>query len=313
VPAVFFLSDYGTADEFVGVVHAVLHRQAPGVPVIDLSHQIPPFAVDAGAALLVRCLPHLGPGVVLAVVDPGVGTARRAVAVGVPGRMAGDPTPPTGPTWLVGPDNGLLAPAVAALGGAARVVVLTRDEDGNRSARGGPEGPPRFGRTFDGRDVFAPAAAHLAAGDDPGALGPDADPASLVHLPADVIPARASPGSEIVTTVTWVDRFGNVQLGLDPGAVEGLGVTLGGTAWIEVEDRPVDGGGTGTGPGRPVPARWVTGFGQLGPDELGLVVDSAGRMALVLDRAPAAILLGATPPGRAVRITGPSGGGPDPR
>ena len=80
-PAIYFLSDYGTADEFVGVVHAVLHRHAPGLAVIDLSHQIAPFDVAAGAAMLARCAPYLGAGVVLGVVDPGVGTARRAVAI----------------------------------------------------------------------------------------------------------------------------------------------------------------------------------------------------------------------------------------
>ncbi len=134
-PAIFFLSDYGTADEFVGVVHAVLHRRAAGVTVIDLSHQVPPFDVAAGGSMLARSVPHLGPGVVLAVVDPGVGTGRRAVAVAVTAAaraaaMApGSPRPPEsshrlGPTWLVGPDNGLLVPAADALGGAVRVIEL---------------------------------------------------------------------------------------------------------------------------------------------------------------------------------------------
>jgi S-adenosylmethionine hydrolase len=293
---------------------------APDCPVIDLSHGIPPFAVEAGAAMVVRCLPHLGPGVVLAVVDPGVGTDRRAVAVGVPGRGVGQPDPSsavpppsaprplTGPTWLVGPDNGLLVPAAAALGGAARVIVL-----------GGPEGPVPYGRTFDGRDVFAPAAAHLATGGRPGDLGPDADPASLVPLPP-AVPGPGAwpdasgpggwPGTATVTTVTWVDRFGNVQLDLDSTAAEGLGLSLGATAWVQLGDLPSGGEGGGAGPGRPLPARWVTGFGELRPGELGLVVDGAGRMALVLDRAPAATRLGPAQPGRAVRL---SSTGPDPR
>jgi len=332
VPAVFFLSDYGTADEFVGVVHAVLNRRAPDCPVIDLSHQIPAFAIDAGAGMLRRCLPHLGPGVVLAVVDPGVGTARRAVAVEVPGRVPDDldrstaeprhpPRPPSiGPTWLVGPDNGLLVPAAAALGGPGRVIVLTRPGDIGVSGEGRSGGPDRYGRTFDGRDVFAPAAAHLAAGEDPGSLGPDADPGSLIELPGDVTPIGASgavagvegagPGSEVVAPIAWVDRFGNVQLRLDPGAVERLGITLGGTAWIEVEGPRHENGRGGADPAQPIPARWVTGFGELGPGELGLVVDSAGRMALVLDRAPAATRLGPVEPGRPVRI---SAAGPDHR
>src|SRR5689334_2966144 len=111
--AVFFLSDYGTADEFVGIVHAVLHSRAPGVAVIDLGHEVPPYDVAAGASMLVRCAPYLGAGVVLAVVDPGVGTERRGVAIEAVG---------TGPSWLVGPDNGLLVPLAAALGGAQRVI-----------------------------------------------------------------------------------------------------------------------------------------------------------------------------------------------
>ena len=152
-PAVFFLSDYGTADEFVGVVHAVLHRRAPGVAVIDLSHQIPPFDVAAGSALLVRAGPHLGAGVVLAVVDPGVGTDRRAVAL----ELASGP-----PRWMVGPDNGLLVPLATSSGGVRTAVALD-------PARLGPAAPPG---TFDGRDVFAPAAAHLVTGGAAGRSGP---------------------------------------------------------------------------------------------------------------------------------------------
>ena len=80
---VFFLSDFGTEDEFAGVVHAVIAARAPGTTVIDLTHHIPPFDVRAGSHTLVRAVPHLGPGVVLAVVDPGVGTARRGIALEV--------------------------------------------------------------------------------------------------------------------------------------------------------------------------------------------------------------------------------------
>ncbi len=115
VPAVYFLSDYGTADEFVGVVHAVLFRLAPELRVIDLSHQVPPFDVVAGAAMLVRAAPHLGSGVVLAVVDPGVGTERRGVAL---------TTASSGPRFVVGPDNGLLLPMADALGGVRSAVAL---------------------------------------------------------------------------------------------------------------------------------------------------------------------------------------------
>ncbi len=156
-----FLSDYGLADEFVGVVHGVILRIAPEARVIDVTHQVRRGDVRAGALALVRAVQYLPPGVALAVVDPGVGTGRRGIAVS------------TAWGFFVGPDNGLLAPAVAMIGGAERVVSL---ED------------PRFrlpcdGSTFEGRDVFAPAAAVLAseqAGLDD--LGPEVSSASLMPL-----------------------------------------------------------------------------------------------------------------------------------
>src|SRR4051795_1537250 len=141
---VSFLTDWGSTDEFVGVVKAVLRDLAPHVAVIDLSHQIRPFDVRAGSLALARSISYLPTGVVLAIVDPGVGTARRAVAIEVAG----------GEGVFVGPDNGLLASAVAMTGGAQRAVVPTR-----------PESPlPAPGPTFAGRDVFGPVAAHLANG-----------------------------------------------------------------------------------------------------------------------------------------------------
>ena len=218
------------------MVHAVLHRLAPLVPVIDLSHQIPPFDVSGAAALLARCVPYLGAGVVLAVVDPGVGTDRRAVAVRTaPGRDAPDragtgwPVPsglpdraerapsPEGPAWLVGPDNGLLTGAAALLGGAEEVVALRFDGGGRHRPDSGIDRP---GPTFAGRDVFAPAAAHLVNGGDPALLGVAVDPVSLVAAAADQITAIAGEpirvGSAVTTSVISIDRFGNAQLALRP-------------------------------------------------------------------------------------------------
>src|SRR5947207_13265969 len=150
---VSFLSDYGHADEFVGVVKGVLRSLAPHAVVIDVCHEIGPHDIRAGALALARSVQYVPPGVVLAVVDPGVGTSRWAVAVEV-----GD-----GSGVLVGPDNGLLAPAVAMSGGADRAVELT--ETAYQLPSPGP--------TFAGRDVFAPAAAHLCAGVALDALGPE--------------------------------------------------------------------------------------------------------------------------------------------
>ena len=292
-PAVYLLSDYGTSDEFVGVVHAVLHALAPAVPVIDLSHHVPAFDVAAGSALLVRAGPYLGPGVVMAVVDPGVGTERRAVALEVP---------TGGPTWLVGPDNGLLAALATSLGGVQTTMVL----DPTRLGTGRPSG------TFDGRDVFAPAAAHLVVGGDPGLIGTPADAASLIGPPerggGGPTVRHLAVGAEVVATVAWIDRFGNAQLDLGPETLVGIGLTPDGTGRVTVEPGSVP-PDLVPGEGSPVPpvvtGRWVRGFGQLGPGELGLLVDATGRVALVLDRASAALALGLGGPGVVVRITVP--------
>src|SRR5947207_2552603 len=204
---VSFLSDYGHADEFVGVVKGVLRSLAPHAVVIDVGHEIPPHDVRAGGLALARSVQYLPPGVVLAVVDPGVGTDRRAIAVEV-----GEPGPDQDPdkegpddegtAVFVGPDNGLLASAVAMTGGARRAVSLT-NPDYQLPAPGG---------TFAGRDVFAPAAAHLCNGVDLEELGDLVDPLSL--LPG-VLPVTRVENGSLVAEVLWVDRFGNVQLNVD--------------------------------------------------------------------------------------------------
>jgi len=267
-PAVYFLSDYGTADVFVGLVHAVLHRQAPGVPVVDLTHAVVPFDVTAGADALARAVPWLGAGVVLAVVDPGVATGRRGVAVAV------DPGRADGPRWLVGPDNGLLAPAARILGGPIGARAL----------------PGRS--SFDGRDVFAPAAAHLVTGRRPDGLGEAVAVASLSPGP-DVPVDRSEVGLE-TTSVAHVDRFGNVQLRAGPDALDRLGVGPGDRLAVAV------------GGASPVVARRVVAFGDLADGGLGVMVDADGRLAVVLDRAAAGRLLAGSPPGPVTVVLAPS-------
>lgn len=247
-----FLSDFGRADEFVGVVHSVLHSIAPEAHVVDLSHDIAAFDVRAGGLLLARSAPYLAPGVVLAVVDPGVGTDRRAIAVEVGG----------GASVLVGPDNGLLAPAVALVGGADRVVELTESDYHLDGA----------GTTFDGRDVFAPVAGHLANGVDLGEFGPSFDPATL--LPG-TLPVARPDGDELVTEVLWVDRFGNAQLNVDPDDLGHLGRRV--TLRIGQQRRT---------------AQRVVSFDALVPGDFGLIVDSAGLAAVVACRSSAADALG---------------------
>ena len=197
---VSFLSDYGHTDEFVGVCKSVMLSLAPDLQIVDITHDLPVHDVRAGALTLVRAAQYLPDGgIVLAVVDPGVGTDRRLVAVEVEQGI------------LLGPDNGLLAPAVAILGGAQRVISLTSTE----------HQLPSPGPTFAGRDVLAPAAAHLAAGVDASELGEEVDAAGLV--PGLVSLPRHDEGGAIHGEVWWIDRFGNCQLNIDPDELHAHG------------------------------------------------------------------------------------------
>jgi S-adenosylmethionine hydrolase len=257
---VSFLSDYGTADEFVGVVKSVIRDLAPHVGVIDLTHAIAPFDVRAGSLALARCIGYVPSGVVLGVVDPGVGTTRRAIAVEVA----------AGAGVIIGPDNGLLAPAVAMAGGAERAVELTNVEFQLEAA----------GSTFAGRDVFGPAAAHVCNGVDLAELGPEIDPVLL--LPGTV-PLSRFEDDELVTEVLWVDRFGNAQLNIGP---EDLPPTWGPSLQIRV-GAPTDPSGTTV---RRV--RRSANFAALTGGTVGLVLDSYGMLAVAMDQRSAADELG---------------------
>src|SRR3954451_18375558 len=180
-------TDYGTFDGFVAACHGSIARIAPDVRIIDVTHHVPPADVARGAAVLAQTAPHLPASVHVAVVDPGVGTARRGIAIGTPHRV------------LVGPDKGVLIGAGEALGGIESVHELT-----NKDWFLGD-----ISRTFHGRDVFAPAAARIAAGAALGDAGPSVDQDTLVRLPDPVV--NVGDGwleAEVMT----VDRFGNVQL-----------------------------------------------------------------------------------------------------
>lgn len=274
-----FASDYGLADEFVGVCKAVMLGLAPDVRILDLGHDIPAHDVRAGALLLVRAVQYLPEDcIVVTVVDPGVGTNRRLVGVEVGGGV------------LLGPDNGLLAPAVAMAGGARSVVAL--DNPDYQLAAPGP--------TFAGRDVLAPAAGHLASGVALAQLGSPVDPAGLV--PGLVSLPEVRPDGSIAGEVWWVDHFGNCQLNIDPEELGAGGAAPG--ARVEVHL-----------PGQIRVARWVHTFADAKPSELVLLVDSYGLLALVLDREPAAAVLGLKA-GTAVTLvpagaepTGPDGPG----
>lgn len=257
---VSFLTDYGTADEFVGVVKSVIRDLAPHVGVIDLTHEIAPFDVRAGSLALARCIGYVAGGVVLAVVDPGVGTSRRAIAIEVA----------DGAGVVIGPDNGLLAPAVAMAGGAERAFELTNPEYQLQAA----------GATFAGRDIFAPAAAHICNGVDLAELGPEVDP--ILLLPG-TIPLPREDGDALVTEVLWVDRFGNCQLNVGP---DDLLTTWGASLQLQI-GRPSDPNGVTVR--RAVRA---TSFAELAGGAVGLVLDSYGMLAISLDQRSAAEELG---------------------
>jgi S-adenosyl-L-methionine hydrolase (adenosine-forming) len=241
--SISFLSDFGLADEFVGVVHGVLYRMSPDSTVIDVTHGIPRGDIRAGALALTRAIQYLPPGVVLAVVDPGVGTERRALAVDT--RI--------GP--FVGPDNGLLSPAVAMVGGASKMVSIENPE----------VLIPSIGATFQGRDLFAPAAGLLASGEAVLAdLGPEVDPDVVTPL---LLPLPSVEATAVSGEAWWVDAYGNVETNIGPDDLEAIGAHPGEVVEVRV----------GASSHR---VAWARAYADVGEGEPLLNVDSAGLLAL---------------------------------
>jgi S-adenosylmethionine hydrolase len=242
---VSFLSDFGDDDEFVGVVHGVIAKLSPDSRVIDIGHRFPRGNVRTAALALSRAIQYMPEGVCLAVVDPGVGTKRRALAAETAWGM------------FVGPDNGLLSPAVAMVGGASRVVSIENPETRI----------PSPGETFHGRDVFGPAAALLAAGDAAlEDLGPVLDDDELVPL---LLPLVEVEGSQVSGEAWWVDHFGNVQTNIAPEDLAAIDLSSGDTVTMKVGSTL-----------HSVP--WVSSYGDVGEGEVLLHVDSVGLMALAV-------------------------------
>lgn len=262
-----FTTDYGRTDAFVAACHGVALTIAPAVRIVDVTHLVPPGDLRRGAYVLADAAPFLPAGTVhVAVVDPGVGTERRAIVIETPGGL------------LVGPDNGLLRPAAEALGGASRAFEAT-----NPALFG-----PGSSHTFAGRDVFMPVAAWLATGTPPDDVGPPAS--SLVDLP-DLVLRRGTGWLE--AEVRTVDRFGSLQLaasGEDLDAVASVGAP--------VRLRFPAGAGTEL-----AAVREVT-FGAVPAGELVVLVDSTGRAAVAVNAGSATDRLGATA-GSVLRISGP--------
>lgn len=251
-----FLSDYGTTDEFVGVVKSVIREIAPHAGVIDLTHGIAPFDVRAGSLALARSISYVASGVIIAVVDPGVGTSRRAIAVEVA----------DGEGVFVGPDNGVLAPAVAMVGGAGRAVSLTNLEYQLEAS----------GATFDGRDVFGPAAAHLCNGVDLLELGELVDTDLLFP---GMVPLPQIDDTTVIAQALWTDRFGNVQLNVGPDDLPaGFG------EMVEIRwSAPADPTGGSTRA-----ALRVGSFAEVATGAVGLVTDSNGMLAVIMNQRSAA-------------------------
>jgi S-adenosylmethionine hydrolase len=252
-----FLSDYGLVDEFVGVCHGVMLRIAPEVTVIDVCHGIRPQNIAEGASVLAQAVPYLPVGVHLAIVDPGVGAGRLPIAV-----QTADGS------WLVGPDNGLLVPAAARLGGATSARKLENPE----LRASNPS------RTFHGRDIFAPAAAHLARGVAPEELGTELAVESLVSLRVAV--PRLHDG-HFHAAVTRVDRFGNLSLNVDAVAAGEAGLVVGTLLEVGVE-------------GHRVLAPFGETYSSVAPAEAVVTEDSHGRLAVCVNLGSAADRFGAS-------------------
>lgn len=249
-----FLTDYGLEDGFVAACHGVAARISPATRVIDVTHLVPPGDVRRGAAVLAQTIPYLPAGVHVAVIDPGVGTIRRAVAVSV--------SVEAGERIFVGPDNGVLSWAVHGFGGPVRAYELT-----NPDLWLEPVSP-----TFHGRDVFMPVAARLAGGLELSHVGRSIDPSDLLSLP---LPVRRIRDGAAEGEVLTVDRFGNVQLSLTVLDLDRLGIHMGSPLTLTVGRRRL-----------PVPYRDT--FGAVPPGELVAYVDSAGCVSLAVNGGNAA-------------------------
>jgi S-adenosylmethionine hydrolase len=254
---VSLLTDYGLHDEFVGVMKCIISDMAPQVRITDITHGVPAFDVRAGSLALARAVQYVPAGVIIAVVDPGVGSSRRAIAIEVAG----------GRGVLLGPDNGLLASAAAMAGGAERAFELT-----NVALH--MEAP---GSTFAGRDIFAPVAAFLCNGGNIEEVGPEIDTASVMPglVPIPTAEKHETYGEGLRCEITWVDTYGNCQLNVGPEDLDAFGPVLRVVIGEEVRS-----------------ARLVSHFAAVDGGAIGAVIDSYGMVALAVDRGSAAQSLG---------------------
>jgi S-adenosylmethionine hydrolase len=255
-PVITFLSDYGLEDDFVGVCHGVIATICPEARVIDITHGVGRHDIRAGALILRGALPYMPQGVHLAIVDPDVGAERRAVTARLTdGRV------------LVGPDNGLLWPAMEQAGGVVEAVEIAHS----------PFRLEPVSATFHGRDIFSPVAARLAAGAALADAGDPCDPELLVKLE---LPRPRCEDGVLVAHAVHVDRFGNVQLDAGHDELSDIGLKLGRTVELEVAA------------GGPYRAQYVRTFADVDPDKLLVYEDAYRALAVAVSRGSAAARLG---------------------
>lgn len=252
------LTDYGRDDDFVGVCHGVIRRIHPEATIVDITHGLPRYAVRQGALVLRNTLPFMPEGVHVAVVDPQVGTERRAVALGTAdGRI------------LVGPDNGLLSLAWERCGGIELAVDISRS----------PHRLEPVSATFHGRDIFVPVAAHLACGAKLADAGDSLDPSALAVVE---LPVPRKEDGALVAHALVIDRFGNVGLDVGHDHTAGTGITLGGSLEIEVA-------------GERYLATYAQTFADVRPGELIVYEDAYRTLAVAINRGDAAGTLSLKP------------------
>ena len=237
----------------MGVCHGVIQSVAPGAVVIDVAHGLPPRDVRAGALVLRNTLPFVPQGVHLAVVDPGVGTKRRPVALRCGSRL------------LVGPDNGLLWLAAEASGGVEQAVDLSDS----------PHRLEPVSATFHGRDLFAPVTARLALGDRLEEVG---EPFAAAQLARLELPVPTVETGAITGHVVYLDHFGNVQVNLNRRHMEAAGFALGGSIELEAASRHT--------------CIYGRTFGDVPEGELVVYEDSYGMIAIALNGGHAGATLG---------------------
>ena len=255
---VTLLTDYGSDDDFVGVCHGVIRSIHPEADIVDITHGIERYAVRQGALVLRNTLPYMPVGVHVAVVDPQVGTERRAVALRTgDGRI------------LVGPDNGLLSLAWERCDGVDQVVDITRS----------PHRLEPVSATFHGRDIFAPVGAALARGAELADAGDPLDPETLARVE---LPEPRDEGGAVVAHALVIDHFGNVGLNVDHERLAGTGITLGGRVEVEAH-------------GERYVATYAQTFADVSPGELIVYQDAYRTLALAINRGDAAGTLALKP------------------